>query len=142
MSDRGPGPVRRAAFAWAGGVAITLVATVAAVLLAGLLPLGRDQEHAGWLGVFVGFPLGAALGGVVAGRMAGRSIPTLAWAALNPGLAVCAAVLVSQASAHGVGSEYFQELVWPSIVIALVSFAGAAWGRRRVTSTSSVAPDA
>ena len=140
MRNRGHGGVGRTAFAWAAGVAITLVVTVASVLVAVLLPLGPDQDHAGWLGV-VGFPLGAALGGAVAGRSAGRSIPIAAWAALNPGAAVCSAILVSQGSAHGLGSEYFQELVWPSIGIASVSFGGAVWGRRLAKRVPVVAPD-
>jgi hypothetical protein len=137
--------VRRTAFAWAGGVAVTLIVTVAAVVLAGLLgalvPLGRDREHAGWLGVFVGFPFGAALGGFVAGRMAGYSIPTAAWVALNPGVAVCLAVLASQANAYGMASEYFRELVGPSFVITLVSLAGALWGRRQVSPAPPVPPE-
>jgi hypothetical protein len=110
-----------------------LAGTLAAIIAAQAVPLrGGDAEHAGWLGVFVGFPLAAILGGYLAGRMTGAPrLPAAAWVFLNPGIAVCASVLLLQASQAGVGSEYFQELIGPSLLVVALSLGGALWGSKR-----------
>lgn len=126
------GRVRRVVVAWGAGLATTLVITVVAVVAAQAIPFERDAEHAGWLGVFVGFPLAAVAGGYRAGRMAGPHAPPAgAWLLLNPALVVCGSIVALQAVQHGWASEYFLELLGPSSLVVALSFGGALWGRRR-----------
>jgi hypothetical protein len=127
-----PGRVRRIVVAWGAGLATTLAGTFAAIVAAQAIPFERDAEHAGWLGVFLGFPVAAVVGGYLAGRMAGPPVlPAGAWIVLNPAMAVCASILVVQASQSGFGSEYFVELVGPSLLVVGLSLGGALWGRKR-----------
>jgi hypothetical protein len=128
----GLGRARRILVAWAAGLATTLVGTFAAIIAAQAIPFERDADHAGWLGVFFGFPVAAVVGGYLAGRMAGPpALPAGAWVVLNPAIAVCATVLQLQASQWGFGSEYFVELLGPSVLVVALSLGGALWGSRR-----------
>jgi hypothetical protein len=118
--------------AWGAGLATTLVITLAAIFAAQAIPFERDADHAGWLGVLVGFPLAAVAGGYLAARMAGPPpLPAGAWLLLNPAIVVCVSILALQASQHGLSSEYFSELVGPSALVVALSVGGALWGRKR-----------
>jgi hypothetical protein len=128
----GHGRARRILVAWGAGLATTLAGTFAAIIAAPAIAFERDADHAGWLGLFVGFPVAAVVGGYLAARMAGSpALPAGAWVVLNPAIAVCAAILLFQASQSGLGSGYFVEVVGPSTLVVALSFGGALWGRKR-----------